>query len=38
MVLDLIFLKYSTAKEIETLIAPFLGEGAGIPSMSRPIS
>ena len=29
MVLDLIFLKYSTAKEIDSLIAPFLGEGAG---------
>ena len=28
MILDLIFLKYATAKEIETLIAPFLGEGA----------
>jgi general secretion pathway protein D len=28
MILDLIFLKYSTAREIETLIAPFLGEGA----------
>jgi general secretion pathway protein D len=29
MVLDLIFLKYSTAKEIDSLIMPFLGEGAG---------
>ena len=29
MILDLIFLKYSTAKEIESLIQPFLGEGAG---------
>ena len=28
MVLDLIFLKYSTAAEIDKLIAPFLGEGA----------
>src|ERR1035441_5006820 len=28
MILDLIFLKYSTAKEIEALIVPFLGEGA----------
>jgi hypothetical protein len=28
MILDLIFLKYSTAKEIDTLITPFLGEGA----------
>ena len=28
MILDLIFLKYSTAKEIESLISPFLGEGA----------
>ena len=28
MVLDLIFLKYSTAAEIEKLIVPFLGEGA----------
>lgn len=28
MVLDLIFLKYTTAKEIDTLIKPFLGEGA----------
>jgi general secretion pathway protein D len=28
MVLDLIFLKYSTAKEIDSLIQPFLGEGA----------
>jgi len=28
MILDLIFLKYTTAKEIETLITPFLGEGA----------
>jgi general secretion pathway protein D len=28
MMLNLIFLKYSTAKEIETLITPFLGEGA----------
>jgi general secretion pathway protein D len=28
MILDLIFLKYATAKEIETLIVPFLGEGA----------
>jgi len=28
MILDLIFLKYSTAKEIESLITPFLGEGA----------
>jgi general secretion pathway protein D len=28
MILDLIFLKYSTAKEIENLIQPFLGEGA----------
>ena len=28
MVLDLIFLKYSTAKEIDSLISPFLGEGA----------
>ena len=28
MLLDLIFLKYSTAKEIEALIQPFLGEGA----------
>jgi general secretion pathway protein D len=28
MLLDLIFLKYSTAKEIENLITPFLGEGA----------
>jgi general secretion pathway protein D len=29
MILDLIFLKYSTAKEIDSLIQPFLGEGAG---------
>ena len=28
MILDLIFLKYSTAKEIDSLILPFLGEGA----------
>ena len=28
MILDLIFLKYTTAKEIDTLITPFLGEGA----------
>ena len=28
MILDLIFLKYATAKEIESLITPFLGEGA----------
>jgi general secretion pathway protein D len=28
MILDLIFLKYTTAKEIEQLIVPFLGEGA----------
>jgi general secretion pathway protein D len=28
MILDLIFLKYTTASEIESLIAPFLGEGA----------
>jgi len=28
MILDLIFLKYTTAKEIETLLTPFLGEGA----------
>jgi len=28
MLLDLIFLKYSTAKEIDQLISPFLGEGA----------
>ncbi|HUI54306.1 MAG TPA: type II secretion system secretin GspD [Bryobacteraceae bacterium] len=28
MILDLIFLKYATAKEIESLIVPFLGEGA----------
>ena len=28
MILDLIFLKYTTAKEIDSLIAPFLGEGA----------
>ena len=30
MILDLIFLKYTTAKEIDTLITPFLGEGASI--------
>jgi general secretion pathway protein D len=29
MVLNLIFLKYATASEIESLIVPFLGEGAG---------
>jgi len=29
MILDLIFLKYATAKEVEALIQPFLGEGAG---------
>jgi general secretion pathway protein D len=28
MVLDLIFLKYTTADEIEKLLAPFMGEGA----------
>jgi general secretion pathway protein D len=28
MILDLIFLKYATAKEMESLIGPFLGEGA----------
>jgi general secretion pathway protein D len=28
MILDLIFLKYTTAKEIDSLITPFLGEGA----------
>lgn len=28
MVLDLIFLQYTTAKEIDSLIQPFLGEGA----------
>jgi general secretion pathway protein D len=28
MILDLIFLKYATAKEIDSLISPFLGEGA----------
>ena len=28
MILDLIFLKYTTAREIDTLITPFLGEGA----------
>ncbi|MEI9976518.1 MAG: hypothetical protein WDO73_33355 [Ignavibacteriota bacterium] len=28
MLLDLIFLKYSTAKEIESLVKPFFGEGA----------
>ncbi len=28
MLLDLIFLKYATAKEIDGLISPFLGEGA----------
>ncbi|MGA3018971.1 MAG: type II secretion system secretin GspD [Bryobacteraceae bacterium] len=28
MILDLIFLKYTTAKEIDSLISPFLGEGA----------
>src|ERR1700678_1569502 len=28
MVLDLIFLKYATADEIEKLLAPFMGEGA----------
>jgi general secretion pathway protein D len=28
MILDLIFLKYATAKEVESLVTPFLGEGA----------
>lgn len=28
MVLDLIFLKYATAEEMEKLLAPFMGEGA----------
>jgi general secretion pathway protein D len=28
MIMNLIFLKYSTAKEMDTLISPFLGEGA----------
>ncbi|MBZ5729481.1 MAG: type II secretion system secretin GspD, partial [Acidobacteriia bacterium] len=28
MILNLIFLKYATAKEMETLVLPFLGEGA----------
>jgi len=28
MIMNLVFLKYSTAKEMDTLLSPFLGEGA----------
>ncbi len=38
MILNLVFLKYATAEEMDKLIKPFMGEGGTSPTLRcRPI-